>query len=127
MIYLSITRENDIAARVGLGKLYYNKSYITPNITINEITDGHEVKIKDIYGEHKFTVMNGPQGAQGPAGADGYSPTITSTKSDGTTTLIIQNKDGGEIVQILDGVTGETPHMTVMKDGDTNTITFMTM
>ncbi|MGN1085689.1 MAG: collagen-like protein [Porcipelethomonas sp.] len=46
----------------------------------------------------------GDTGAKGDAGADGYSPTVsTGTSDDGSTTLTVTNKDGSTTTVLVDG------------------------
>lgn len=59
-----------------------------------------------VKGEKGATGATGPQGETGPAGADGISPTIDVSKTDGVTTLTITDAEGTKTAEILDGEGG---------------------
>lgn len=60
-----------------------------------------------IKAEEKITLVrvnDGKPGADGKPGVDGYSPTVsTGTSEDGSTTVIITNKDGSTTTELVDG------------------------
>jgi hypothetical protein len=71
-------------------------------------------------------VAEGEDGAQGPAGQDGYSPTATVTKSGKVATITITDKNGTTSKSVSDGEDGQdgySPTATVTKSGKIATIT----
>jgi hypothetical protein len=71
----------------------------------------------------EFKGEKGDQGIQGVAGTDGISPTVTTSKADGVTTVTITDKDGAHTATIEDGADGYSPTATVTKSGTTTTVT----
>ena len=79
----------------------------------------------------------GEKGADGKDGADGYSPTVSVSKVDKTTTVTITDKDGIKIATIEDGSDGAkgdngdngedgySPQVTVSKVDNVTTITIV--
>ncbi len=55
-----------------------------------------------------FTIPKGDTGATGPAGADGVSPTVSTSKSGNVTTITIVDADGTKTATINDGAKGDT-------------------
>lgn len=88
-------------------------------------------------GERGEQGLKGDTGAQGEKGADGYSPTVSVSKVDKTTTVTITDKDGTKTATIEDGSdgakgdkgdTGEdgySPQVTVSKVDNVTTITIV--
>lgn len=94
----------------------------SPIVTIDTITDGHRVNIRDKNGTKSFDVMDGEAGQDGKTpvkgvdyfdgedgqdGADGVSPTITASKSGKVTTVTIKDVSGAKTVTINDGEDGQ--------------------
>ena len=82
---------------------------ISPNITVTDIDGGHQVTITDkLHPQGQtFTILNG---------SDGYSPTVSSSKSGKVTTVIITDKNGAHEFQVNDGLDGDngvSPTVTV--------------
>lgn len=50
----------------------------------------------------------GQQGLQGPAGADGFSPTVTVTEITGGHRVTITDAEGDHVYDVMDGAQGET-------------------
>ena len=55
-----------------------------------------------------FTIPKGDTGATGPAGADGVSPTVSTSKSGNVTTITIVDASGTKTATINDGSKGDT-------------------
>lgn len=55
-----------------------------------------------------FTIPKGDTGATGPAGADGVSPTVSTSKSGNVTTITIVDAAGTKTATINDGAKGDT-------------------
>ena len=55
-----------------------------------------------------FTIPRGETGATGPAGADGVSPTVSTSKSGNVTTITIVDAAGTKTATINDGAKGDT-------------------
>lgn len=55
-----------------------------------------------------FTIPKGDTGATGPAGADGVSPTVSTSKSGNVTTITIVDSSGTKTATINDGAKGDT-------------------
>ena len=55
-----------------------------------------------------FTIPKGETGATGPAGADGVSPTVSTSKSGNVTTITIVDAAGTKTATINDGAKGDT-------------------
>lgn len=93
----------------------------SPIVTIDTITDGHRVNIRDKNGTKSFDVMDGETGQDGKTpvkgvdyfdgedgqdGADGVSPTVTASKSGKVTTVTIKDVSGIKTATINDGEDG---------------------
>ena len=93
----------------------------SPIVTIDTITDGHRVNIRDKNGTKSFDVMDGEAGQDGKTpvkgvdyfdgedgqdGADGVSPTVTASKSGKVTTVTIKDVSGTKTFTINDGEDG---------------------
>ena len=68
-----------------------------------------------------FGIPKGDKGDTGAAGADGYSPTATVTKSGDTATITITDKNGTTTASISDGTTPTVNDgtLTIQKNGTT--------
>lgn len=91
---------------------------ISPEITVQDITNGHRVTITDAGGTHTFDVMNGEQGATGngiasiiKTGTSGLVDTYTITYTNGqTTTFTVTNgSDATVTVDSALSTTSENP------------------
>lgn len=78
-------------------------------LSIGTVTNGEEASA-EITGEAPNQTLNLvlPQGIKGDTGDDGFSPTVTSSKSGKTTTLTITDVNGTSTATILDGEDGPT-------------------
>lgn len=82
---------------------------ISPSVSVEAITGGHEVSITDAEGTTTFEVMDGQNGADGQDGSDGadgedgYSPSASVSKVGGVATITITDKDGTTTASISDG------------------------
>lgn len=70
-----------------------------------------------------FGIPKGANGSNGEPGADGYSPTVSVSKSGSVTTLTVTDKNGTTTVQISDGEDGTSPTARVSKSGSVTTLT----
>lgn len=82
------------------------KSGSVTTLTLKDESGTHITTINDgIKGDQG---IQGVQGVKGDPGNDGFTPTITSSKSGSITTLTITNKNGTSTATINDGVKGDT-------------------
>lgn len=82
---------------------------VSPVVTVEEISGGHQVTIVDAEGTRSFEVLDGAEGqtgAPGAAGADGYSPTATVNKTGNTAIITITDKNGTTTASVSDGADG---------------------
>ena len=78
-----------------------SKSDKTTTIAITDKDGTKTAEIKD--GSDGAKGDKGDKGETGDKGADGYSPTVSVSKTDGVTTVIITDKDGEKTAEIKDG------------------------
>lgn len=113
----------------GGGGSSFNLSPATAN-TLGGVMIGDGINV-DASGKISVTVT---KGEKGEAGADGYSPTVTTSKSGKTTTITITDKNGTKTTTINDGedgvdgkdgvsVSSIVQTTTSTADGGTNVIT----
>ena len=84
---------------------------VSPVVTLvrNADDNGYIMTITDAEGAHTAEIPDGQPGAPGTAGtrgADGFSPTVSVSKSGTTTTIMITDKTGEHTATIEDGATG---------------------
>lgn len=83
---------------------------VSPEVTIENITDGHRVTITDA--EHpsgqSFDVMNGSNGQDGSDGSDGVSPVVTVTSITGGNRVTITDAEhpSGQSFDVMNGQAG---------------------
>lgn len=70
----------------------------------DDLTEEQRASLKGDPGEAGPAGPTGPAGAAGEPGEDGFSPTVTATKSGTVTTLRITDKNGTRTTTINDGV-----------------------
>lgn len=70
----------------------------------DDLTEEQRASLKGDPGEAGPAGPTGPAGATGEPGEDGFSPTVTATKSGTVTTLRITDKNGTRTTTINDGV-----------------------
>lgn len=92
------SNQESVPLNVDSGSPYYvgARAYVT------QLEDGAEITVIDKEGTTTATVHDGD------TGADGYSPTATVAKSDGTTTITITDKNGTTTAEVHDGVDSVT-------------------
>ena len=84
---------------------------VSPEVTIENITDGHRVTITDA--EHpsgqSFDIMNGSDGQPGQDGSDGVSPVVTVTSITGGNRVTITDAEhpSGQSFDIMNGSDGQ--------------------
>lgn len=95
-------------------KVTATKSGTVTTLTIKDSSGEHTTKINDgakgdkgDKGDTGATGATGAKGSTGNAGADGFTPTVTASKSGTVTTLTITNKTGTSTVKINDGAKGD--------------------
>ena len=82
---------------------------VSPTVSITSITGGHRVSVTDAEGTSTFDVMDGADGAQGPAGndgndgADGVSPTVSITSITGGHRVSVTDAGGTDSFDVMDG------------------------
>lgn len=67
-------------------------------------------------------VLKPRDGVDGTNGTNGVSPTISSSKSDGVTTIVITDVDGPHTFTLNDGTNGLSPTIGVSKSGGVTTL-----
>lgn len=81
----------------------------TVNATVSKSGTTATITVTDRTGtQHTATVSDGRDGAVGPQGQDGYSPTATVTQTATGATVTITDKDGTTTATIANGEKGET-------------------
>lgn len=88
----------------------------SPTVAVSDIEGGHQVTITDVNGPHIFNVMNGKDGVgeegesipgpQGPAGKDGFSPTVSVSEIDDGHKVTITDEQGPHEFNVLNGKNG---------------------
>lgn len=77
---------------------------------------------------YEYVNLKGDTGNTGSAGADGFSPTASVSKSGSTATITITDKNGTTTAQVSDGTNGQdgadgySPSASVSQSGDVTTI-----
>lgn len=71
----------------------------SPIVSTLEVAEGTVVSIQDKDGVKSFTVKNGAQGEQGPAGADGTNYTITNADYDAIANVVFSKMTNAEQVR----------------------------
>ena len=90
---------------------------VSPTIEVVPTDTGHTIKMTDKEGVHSFDVNNGLNGSDGANGidgingndgADGFSPVITVTETDGGHNVAIEDVNGVQNFEVLDGTRAYT-------------------
>ena len=84
---------------------------VSPTVDAERVTGGVQITVED-YRETPQTVtlydgQTGATGQTGPAGADGYSPSASVSKSGSTATITITDKTGTTTATVSDGSPGQ--------------------
>ena len=86
---------------------------VSPTINIETISGGHQVTVTDKNGSQTFDVMNGLNGAEGPAGSpgvpgsDGFSPVVSVSEIEGGHQVTVTDKNGSQTFNVMNGSNGE--------------------
>ena len=90
---------------------------VSPTFEVIQTDTGYTVKMTDVNGVHSFDVNNGVNGVDGTNGldgingndgADGFSPVVTVTEIDGGHNVAIQDVNGVQNFEVLDGTRAYT-------------------
>lgn len=101
--YLHVAYANDIT-----GASNFSTTDPTGRAYLGQYTDFTQADSTDYtkYTWSKIKGEQGPQGIQGIKGNDGYSPTVTISKSGSTSTITVTDKNGTHTTSVLDGAKG---------------------
>ncbi len=113
---------NDALALAKKSGMFDGDDGVSPVITATRIGTGTRVTITDAYGDKRFDILNGKDGAPGPQGEpgrdgvdgipgapgkDGVSPTVTTETTDEGTIVTITDSTGDHTFTLLHGADGK--------------------